>query len=165
MGNMGFGMRWRQWMKNCISTPEISVLDNGSPTAQFGVERGLLQGEPLSPFLFNIVLEGLSCLFRKAVELGLLKGATFGKNMVQISHLQFADDTILFLKPNLEYLRNAKRILRCFKLATGLRINFFKSCLVKIGPNVPWNVGWAEAFHCRYDALPIMYLGLPLGAR
>ncbi|KAK3219673.1 hypothetical protein Dsin_013643 [Dipteronia sinensis] len=86
-----------------------------------------------------------------------------GRVMVQeISHLQFADDTILFLKPRLEYLRNVKRILRCFELATRLRINFFKSCLVQIGPNVPQNVEWAEVFHCRYAALPTIYLGLPL---
>lgn len=92
------------------------------------MERGLRQRDPLSPFLFNIVSEGLNGLFRKAMELGLIRGATFGSNDVHISHLQFADDTILFLKPSLEYLCNDRRILRCFELVAGLRINFHKSC-------------------------------------
>ncbi|KAK2639456.1 hypothetical protein Ddye_027251 [Dipteronia dyeriana] len=70
-----------------------------SPTSQFGVERGLWQGDPLSPFLFNIVTEGLSCLIDKAAGLGLVGGATFDNDIIQITHLQYADDTMLFLKP------------------------------------------------------------------
>ncbi|KAK2639465.1 hypothetical protein Ddye_027260 [Dipteronia dyeriana] len=69
----------------------------------------------------------------KATELGLVRGAIFGDNTEHISHLQFADDTIIFLQPKPDYLRNAKRVLRCFKLVVGLRINFHKSCLVRIG--------------------------------
>ncbi|KAI9186505.1 hypothetical protein LWI28_017928 [Acer negundo] len=87
MKDMGFGERWRMWMKSCISTPSLSVLVNGSPTAQFGVERGLRQGNPLSPFQYNIVGEGLSSLFRKAKALGLIKGVVFGDNDVHLTHL------------------------------------------------------------------------------
>ncbi|KAK2659273.1 hypothetical protein Ddye_005806 [Dipteronia dyeriana] len=65
MRGMGFEEKWRQWIKNGISTPMMSVLVNGSSTSQFRVERGLRQGDPLSPFLFNIVTEGLSCLICK----------------------------------------------------------------------------------------------------
>jgi hypothetical protein len=97
------------------------------------MEKGLRQGDPLSPFLFNMVVEILSCMFCKAKQLGMVKGAVFGDGVVQISHLQFVDDTILFLEPKVEYIRNAKRILRCFELISGLKINFHKSCLVRIG--------------------------------
>ncbi|KAK2640829.1 hypothetical protein Ddye_022592 [Dipteronia dyeriana] len=48
MEGMGFGVRWRGWMKDYISTPMISVLVNGSPTSQFGIETGLRHGDPLS---------------------------------------------------------------------------------------------------------------------
>ncbi|KAK2660969.1 hypothetical protein Ddye_007502 [Dipteronia dyeriana] len=80
MREMGFGEKWRRWMQSCISTPMLSVLVNGSPTSEFGIERGLRQGDPLSPFLFNTLIEGLSSLFRKACNLGLISGASFGDN-------------------------------------------------------------------------------------
>ncbi|KAK3231157.1 hypothetical protein Dsin_003038 [Dipteronia sinensis] len=89
-------------MKECISSPLMSVLVNGSPTPQFGVQRGLRQGGSLSPLLFNIVVEGLNCLFLKAVNLDLIKGESFDDNEVHITHLQFANDTIIFLKPKME---------------------------------------------------------------
>ena len=81
---------------------------NGSPTPQFGAQRGLRQGDPLSPFLFNIVVEGLSALLYKAVSLDLIKGESFGKNEVHVSHLQFANDTVVFLKPSIDYILNLK---------------------------------------------------------
>lgn len=149
MRDMGFGERWRQWIMNCISTPMISVLVNGSPTFQFGVGKGLWQGDPLSPFIFNIVTEGLSSLFRKTSELGLLSVVTFGDNTMHISHLQLADDMILFIKLCLEYLHNARRILRCFEMVAGLRINFHKSCVVKVGKKWSTEDGWANAFKCK----------------
>ncbi|KAK2635517.1 hypothetical protein Ddye_030309 [Dipteronia dyeriana] len=115
----------------------MSVMVNGSPTPQFGMERGLRQGDPLSHFLFNIVVEGMNCLLLKARNLDLIGGESFDNN-VHISHLQFADDTILFIKPRIDYLLNVKRVLRCFELASGLKINFYgesgnwKSCGVDL---------------------------------
>ncbi|KAK3194323.1 hypothetical protein Dsin_025633 [Dipteronia sinensis] len=96
--DMRFSLKWRQWVKSCISSPSLSVLVNGCPTDQFLMERGLRQGDPVLPFLFNIVVECLSCLFKKAQELNLVRGVSFGNAEVHISHLQFADDTILLLK-------------------------------------------------------------------
>ncbi|KAK0599556.1 hypothetical protein LWI29_006326 [Acer saccharum] len=128
LGDMGFGQKWRQWMRHCIVSPRISVLVNGSPTREFGLERGLRQGDPLSPFLFNVVVEGLSALFRKVESLDMMKGVSFRSDEVMVSHLQFADDTIMFLKPRVDDLINVRRILRCFEVASGLRINFKKSC-------------------------------------
>ncbi|KAK2663529.1 hypothetical protein Ddye_002103 [Dipteronia dyeriana] len=67
ISDMGFGEKWREWMISCIFTPVFSVLVNESPSRQFRLERGLRQGNPLSPFLFNIPVEGLSALFKKAL--------------------------------------------------------------------------------------------------
>ncbi|KAK3189308.1 hypothetical protein Dsin_028869 [Dipteronia sinensis] len=81
----------------------------------------------------------------------------------RIKKLQFADDTILFIEPRLEALMNTKRILRCFELASGLKINFCKSYIVRVGKRGPSETNWAASFHCKSSSLPITYLGLPLG--
>lgn len=149
MEKMGFGSRWRGWIQACISSPLLSVMVNGKPTPQFGMERGLRQGDPISPFLFNIVVEGLNCMLKKALALGLIGGEDFGNNKVHITHLQFADDTVIFLKPRMDYLLNVKRVLRCFELVSGLRINYHKSCVVRVGLGRSGESSvWASAFKC-----------------
>ncbi|KAI9187301.1 hypothetical protein LWI28_026562 [Acer negundo] len=130
---MGFGARWIHWIANCVTTLSLSVLMNGSPTEQFGIERGIRQRDPLSPFLFNIIIEALNGILMKAANLHMLKGVVFGLREVNITHLQFADDTIVFIDPSLSSLLTLKRILRCFELVSGLRINFHKSCIVRVG--------------------------------
>jgi len=52
MVNMNFPTLWRKWISECVGTATTSVLVNGIPTEEFPIERGLHQGDPLSPFLF-----------------------------------------------------------------------------------------------------------------
>ncbi|KAK3221457.1 hypothetical protein Dsin_008482 [Dipteronia sinensis] len=63
------------------------------------------------------------------------------------------------------YLKNGRRILRCFKVASGLRINFQKTCVVKIGKGREGEENWAASFRCAKAKLPITYLGLSPGGR
>ncbi|KAL4347618.1 hypothetical protein GQ457_17G007830 [Hibiscus cannabinus] len=109
MEKMGFGKRWRKWIRLCISTPSISVLVNGVPSKKFNIKRGLRQGCPLSPLLFNLVGEALSALLHKALEAGVLKGVQVGKSNLKFSHIQFADDLILFGDAKEEEVLNMKR--------------------------------------------------------
>ncbi|KAK2654791.1 hypothetical protein Ddye_014647 [Dipteronia dyeriana] len=163
LDRMGFGKRWQEWIGWCIGSPSISVLVNSSPTYQFQMERGLCQGDPFSHFLYNLVVEVLKTMIFKDIDLGLIKEVGFGDNVIHISHLQFADDTVLFIEPSLEYLSNMKRILRCYELASGLKINFHKSCLVKVRKKDLRDENWAKVFRCSLSSLPLTYLGLPLG--
>ena len=71
---MGFGDKWVNWIKRCISTTSFSVLINGSPTSFFNSTRGLRQGDPLSPYLFVIAMEVFSILVDKAAFGGFLSG-------------------------------------------------------------------------------------------
>lgn len=112
----------------------MSVLVNGSPTNEFMVEKWLHQGDPLSPFLFVIVVECLSLLVKKAVESGDFMGCDVkGKCFVDV--LQFADDTLLMGDGIWNYLRAIKVVLRAFELVSGLRINFNKSKLIGVNIN------------------------------
>ena len=96
---MGFGERWIKWIEWCISTVRYFVLINGSPSGFFRSSRGLRQGDPLSPYLFVIVIEVFSCLMRRAISGGFLSGWRVrgrGGEGILISHLLFADDTLVF---------------------------------------------------------------------
>lgn len=70
----GFRGRWINWMKSCVSLEMLSILINGSPTSDFKMDRGLLQGDLLSLILFTLVVEELAMLVSRAVKLGILKG-------------------------------------------------------------------------------------------
>ncbi|KAK3189918.1 hypothetical protein Dsin_029479 [Dipteronia sinensis] len=124
--------------------------------------KALDQGVYIVSVSFGV---GLSSLIQKANNMGFIKGEVFGNNGVQVTHLQFVDDTVIFLKPRVDYLLNLKRIIRCFELSSKLKINFHKSYVVRVGKNVTHENSWADIFRCRKAALPITYLGIPLGAR
>nr|GEV92699.1 hypothetical protein [Tanacetum cinerariifolium] len=72
--SLGFGLTWRSWIKACLESSRTSILVNGSPTSELSVKRVLRQGDPLSPFLFIIVMEGLHMAFSEAFHSGLLHG-------------------------------------------------------------------------------------------
>ena len=106
MAKMGFGKKWRAWILGCVSTVSILVLVNGAPTLQFRISKGLRQGCPLSPFLFNLVVEALSFFLCLAVSQNLFKGIKVGFDELSVSHLQYADDTIIFYESEVEQLLN-----------------------------------------------------------
>lgn len=103
-----FHPKWRHWMMKCVSTASANVLINGSPSGMFNLQRGLRQGDPLSPFLFLIAAEGLYILMRKTTSIGLFKAAEIGREKVVVSHLQFVDDTILLGSASMENARTSR---------------------------------------------------------
>jgi hypothetical protein len=99
MLNMNFPTLWRKWIMECVGTATASVLVNGFPTDEFPIQRGLRQGDPLSPFLFLLAAEGFDVLMKASVSTNLFNAYGVGaQREVKISHLQFADDTIIIGK-------------------------------------------------------------------
>uniref|UniRef100_A0A2N9GUF6 Reverse transcriptase domain-containing protein n=1 Tax=Fagus sylvatica TaxID=28930 RepID=A0A2N9GUF6_FAGSY len=98
--------------------------------------RGIRQGDPLSPLLFVIVMEALSRLIDKASGVGLLSGFPVGREAsdpLKISHLLFADDTLIFCEANPDSLTYLWVMLTCFEATSGLRVNLGKSELIQVG--------------------------------
>ncbi|KAL4366542.1 hypothetical protein GQ457_05G026420 [Hibiscus cannabinus] len=149
----------------CISLAYISVLINGSPTSLFAIMRGLRQGCPLSPLLFNIIAEALSTLIQQENAKGLFKGFLVGQATFKISHIQFADDLIMFYGAGESQIKNIVRILREFELASRLKLNLKKSKLVGINVDEKKTDYWATLLHCQSEKIPCQYLGLPLGVK
>lgn len=107
---LGFNSNWVELIMNCISSPCFSILINGERKGNFHSSRGLRQGDPLSPYLFILVAEGLSHLISKANSRGSLTGLTCS-NGPMISHLLFADDSIIFCRAAEQELVSLKNLL------------------------------------------------------
>ena len=105
---------------------------NGESVGFFLAERGLRQGDPLSPFLFIIAMEGLDSLMRRASLNNWVRGFRI-KNRVNevmdMTHLLYADDTIIFCEEEQEQLlshQNDRIILVFFEACSGLKVNWRK---------------------------------------
>ena len=126
---MGFGDRWRRWLKTCVSTVRFSILVNGSPAGFFGSSRGLRQCDPLSPLLFLLIMEVLSRILKKIEDAGFIQGFIVGhinSTGIRVSHLLFADDTILFCDASREQILSIRLVLTCFQAFTVLKVNVGK---------------------------------------
>ncbi|XP_019068214.1 uncharacterized mitochondrial protein AtMg01250-like [Solanum lycopersicum] len=95
---MGFGSKSILWIKFCISTVKFLVLINGSPEGFLYAQRGIRQGDPLSPFLFIIAMEGLNNMLKISKTTRRIQEfevSSVAGNCVEISHLQYAEDTLI----------------------------------------------------------------------
>ncbi|XP_026410778.1 uncharacterized protein LOC113306003 [Papaver somniferum] len=86
--------------------------------------KGVKQGDPISPFIFIMVVEVLSLLIKRAASMGLIGGfkPIYNESSCTINHLQFADDLVVFLDDDVEQILNLKRILLAFDLISGLKL-------------------------------------------
>jgi len=164
MGKMNFPALWRKWIKECVSTVTASVLVNGSSTDEFSLERGLRQGDPLSPFLFLLAAEGLNVMMSEMVSANIFEGYVVGlTNFMAVSHLQFADDTLLLGVKSWTNVRAMRTMLLLFEAMFGLKVNFHKSMLVRVNIHQSWLEEAASILSCKVGHVSFMYLGLSVG--
>lgn len=159
---MGFDAKWIAWIMACISSVSYTVLLNGQTHGRIVPERGIRQGDPLSPFLFILCAEALVHVMNRAEQREVISGMRLTKKCPVIQHLLFADDSLFLCRAN---LRECSEFLRCLALygnSSGQVINFQKSAITfgkDIDP-IMKNL-LAELLHIENEGGDGKYLGLP----
>jgi len=126
MLKLGFNARWVKFIMACVSSVKYSVRFNSMETESFTPARGIRQGDPLSPYLFLMVVEGLSCLIQKAEERGELDGIKVCRGAPTVSHLLFVDDSLILMQADKENADCLKRILDRYCQSSGQLLNEHK---------------------------------------
>jgi hypothetical protein len=152
-----FPVKWIEWVQQAV-TEGVGINLNGEPGNFFRTFKGLRQGDPLSPLLFNLVADALATLMEKAKDVGLIKGLVPELVKGGLTHLQYADDTMICLETNEESIVNTKFILYCFENMSGMKINYHKSEVTVLGVSNKGSARIAKLFNCREGSLPMKYL-------
>ena len=158
----GFGKNFILLIKSITTGGSVGVKLNNSESDFFLTGKGLRQGDPSSPILFNLVVDVLTKMLIKASNYGLIRGLCSDLCPGGVVSLQYADDTILFVDANLDIAQNLKLSLICFEQVSGMRINYNKSELIPINLDEPETQLFANIFGCVVGNFPIKYLGIPL---
>nr|GEW85974.1 RNA-directed DNA polymerase, eukaryota, reverse transcriptase zinc-binding domain protein [Tanacetum cinerariifolium] len=140
LNKFGFRNKWCKWIQCCLRSSRGSILVNGSPTEEFQFGKGLKQGDPLSLFLFILVMESLHISFQLIVDAGRFHGIKMGGGSVNLSHMFYADDA-----------------------ASGLRINMCKSKIMGVHVDGDMVKNAAKKLGCLVLKTPFSYLGSIVG--
>jgi hypothetical protein len=162
MQRLGFSQRWVDWIMSCVTSVRYQVKFNGSLLDSFSPSRGLRQGDPLSPFLFLFVADGLSNLLHHEVQNNNIEPVKICRRAPGISHLLFADDSLLFFKADGGQDAKVKEVLDIYASSTGQLITPRK-CSIMFGEACPL-VSRAEVkqvLQIQQETFETKYLGLP----
>jgi len=160
---LGFLSNWIMWIRGCLESSIVSDLVNGSPTEEFKLEKVLRHGDPLTPFLFLVVSKSLVGTVRQAENKNMLHGVKVGQKEININMLQFAYDTLFICKPPFENILVIKSMLRCFELASSVKVNFNKTKLGGFDVLHSKLLRFSEILNFRTMNIPFIYLGMPIG--
>ncbi|XP_050290016.1 uncharacterized protein LOC126728194 [Quercus robur] len=162
MEKLGFDIKLRSLIMQCITTVSYAIKINGRPRGRIIPSRGIRQGDPLSPYLFLLCAEGLSALIKASVCNGSMEGIAICRGGPKLSHLFFADDSLIFCKATIAECDALQRVLGVYERASGQQLNRAKTSLF-FSSNTPKEI--QEEIKRRFGAQVIKqhgkYLGLP----
>ena len=145
---LNFGPSFIQWIRTFYSNVSSCVINNGFATSYFSVNRGVRQGDPLSPLLFILCLEVMACSIRLNDK---IQGIKIKNEEVKLS--LFADDMTCFLRNKSSY-QHLSCSLECFSKFSGLKLNEEKTEFFRLGVH-----NLCEEFPCKFK-LSIQILGV-----
>jgi hypothetical protein len=129
MKRLGFAEQWIRWIMVCVQSVSYCILINGCPVGAIQPSRGIRQGDPISPYLFLLCGEAFSALLQQAKRNRVITGIPTSPRGPRLSHLFFADDSIIFCKANSVEWRRIMRILGIYKKGSGQKLNLQKTSL------------------------------------
>ena len=113
----------------CVKSVTYSILMNGEPCGMIQPTRGIRQGDPLSPFLFLLCIEELNGLIKKVDVEGEIHGFSLCRRGPKLTHLLFADGSLLFCRANMEECNKALEILNMYEGSSGQKVNRSKTSI------------------------------------
>lgn len=164
MSEMGFPPKFVNWIRVCVTTVTFSILVNGMPMKPFAAKKGLRQGDPISPYLFAIAMEYLSRLLHNQSNAKSFHYHPRSKR-VNVTHLLFADDLLLFCKADIDSVQCLMRTFNRFSKASGLEANISKSNVYVSGINMQIKEQITNYLRMEEGAFPFRYLGVPLHSK
>lgn len=123
------------------------------------------QGDPISPLLFDLGVDALDAVLCRTKAVGHIQGVVPHLIPEGVSHLQYADDTIIMIQNNELGIANLKLLLICFELLSGLKINLHKSEVFVMGVSPQEQARVANLLNCKQGAFPFTYLGFAMHER
>jgi hypothetical protein len=162
MIKLGFHTQWVDLIMACVSSVTYSVRFNSQTTEEFVPTRGIRQGDPLSPYLFLLCAEGLSSCLLHEEEVRGIEGIKVCRGAPSVSHLLFADDSLVLLKADMTNATSLQRVLDDYCANSGQLVSVAKSSIF-FSPNtgVDTRVEICNILHINTEALSDKYLGLP----
>jgi len=131
-----------------MTRENVAVKINDNVGHYFKTRKIVHQEDPLSPIMFNIVVDMLVILISRAKEVEEIQGVVLHLVDDRLSVLQYADDTIIFTDNDLEKVKNYMKLLYAFEQLSGLKINFYKSELFCYGVAKANQNAYAQFFGC-----------------
>lgn len=164
MFKLGFPQHFNHWVMACVCSISFNILINGRPGPTIKARRGLHQGDPMSPYMFAHCLEYFS---RQLANLKNVRDFSYHPRCrrLNITHLMFADDLLLFAKGNYASVHQLRLLFDDFSHYSRLSANTSKSCLYVVGiddhilQEIRRDTGMNEG------SFPFCYLGIPLHSR
>ena len=130
MQKLGFHDKWNRLIMKCVSTVSYKIRVNNEYTKTISPGRGLRQGDPLSPYLFVIYAEALSMALHAAEAARRIMGVKICKQAPSLTHLFFADDSLLLLSVRKDEAIEVRNILSNYEKCSGQTINKDKSVIL-----------------------------------